>query len=93
MEIRICINGIGSLNDLLDSPLVWESQYVPYVGDRVDYCNEDETLEFRGEVMMRYFTAGTNEVVLKLDVDDNTFDYLSNYLKKFRTAKGWFKND
>jgi hypothetical protein len=83
----------GSLNDLLDSPLTWESEYVPSVGDEIDYCNEDETLEFRGEVVKRYFTVGTDEVVLDIDVDDKTFDYLSSYLHKFRTSKGWFKND
>lgn len=93
MKISIWIEGLVSLNDLLDSPLVWESEYVPSVGDEVDYCNSDETLEFTGEVVKRHFTVGTDEVLLDVEVNDRTYDYLDNYLNEFRAAKGWFKHD
>ena len=93
MRISIWIEGLVSLNDLLDSPLVWESEYIPSVGDEVAYCNSDETLEFTGEVVKRHFTIGTDEVLLDIDVNDETYDYLDKYLKEFRAAKGWFKHD
>lgn len=87
MKISVWIEDLVSLNDLLDSPLVWESEYVPSIGDEVNYCNPDEILEFMGEVVKRHFTIGTNEVLLDVLVDDNTYDKLEDYLEKLRAKK------
>lgn len=88
MKIRIWILNFASINELLESPLVWEVDQIPLIGDSVEFTYyNDEPLDFEGVVVKRTFTIGTNEVILDIEVNDKTYDELSDYLKEFRAKK------
>lgn len=91
MKIELWIKDFGCISDLDIS--YWELEHLPLIGDFIDYCNEDIDLEFSGEVIRRTFVFKTDKVRLDIAIDNETYDYLNNYINKFRTVKGWFKHD
>lgn len=83
MKIELWVKDFGCISDLDIG--YWESEHLPLVGDFIDYCNEDEDVEFSGKVIRRTFVFKTDKVWLDIEVDEVTHTTISSYFKNKTT--------
>jgi hypothetical protein len=85
MRINICFRSIENklikLEDI-DSSFIWDSDYIPIVGDSIDYTLKKTPVDFTGSVIKRTFYPDST-VLLEVECPK----YVLNNLATFFSTK------
>lgn len=81
MKINICFRlskGLVKLEEV-DSSFIWESDYIPNIGDSIDYTLKPTPVDFAGLVIKRTFYPDSS-VLLEVEIPKYVATSITKYL-------------